>query len=287
MGVVTLLPGRDGHVKWREWKNANSLYHGHRFPPAVISCAVRWHFRFQLSLRDIEELLFERGVVVSYETIRRCCDKFGNGFAIASMATRRKPGATWHLDVVFVSLRGEPFLLWRAVDQHGTELDVLLRKRRDKAAAKRSFKRALAACPEVVPPKIVTDHLHSYAAAKAEIPELTKVKPIFVKVSDHVKNQAENGHQLTRERERRMRGFRDPERTQGFLASFGPTALRAEAPSTARFRLPQTTRRTFCCVASLHRDHPKSVRSLSGSASFSLSRCQHLNVTTPARQVAS
>src|SRR5580698_4160901 len=100
-------------------KNAKSLYHGHRFPAAVISCAVRWYFRFQLSLRDIEELLFERGVIVSYETVRRWCDKFGACFAYRVKAARRKPGTTWHLDEVFVTLRGEPCLLWRAVDQHG------------------------------------------------------------------------------------------------------------------------------------------------------------------------
>ena len=149
--------------------NKKSLYHGHRFRAVVISCAVRWYFRFQLSLRNIEELLFERGIVVSYETIRRWCDKFGAGFAHRVKTARRKPGTTWHLDEVFVTLRGEPYLLWRAVDQHGAELDILLQKRRDKAAAKRFFKRVLASCPEV-PRKIVTDQLRSYPAAKAEIP---------------------------------------------------------------------------------------------------------------------
>ncbi|MGF6293133.1 transposase-like protein [Paraburkholderia youngii] len=89
-------------------KKRKSLYHGHRFPAAIISLAVRWYFRFQFSLRDIEELLFERGVVVSYETIRRWCDKFGAGFAHRVKAARRKPGRTWHLDEVFVTLRGEP-----------------------------------------------------------------------------------------------------------------------------------------------------------------------------------
>lgn len=113
-----------------------SLYHGHRFPAVVISQAVRWYFRFHLSLRDIEELLFERGMVVSYETIRRWCDKFGASFAHGAKGARRKPGSTWHLDEMFVSLRGEPYLLWRAVDQDGAELDVLVQKRRDKVAAK-------------------------------------------------------------------------------------------------------------------------------------------------------
>ena len=198
-----------------------SLYHGHRFPAVVISQAVRWYFRFQLSLRDIEELLFERGVVVSYETIRRWCDKFGASFARRAKAARRKPGSTWHLDEMFVTLRGEPYLLWRAVDQHGAELDILVQERRDKVAAKRFFKRVLAACPEA-PRRIVTDQLRSYPAAKAEIPELANVRHLFVKACARVNNRAENSHQPTRERERRMRGFRQPERTQAFLSSFGP-----------------------------------------------------------------
>ncbi|WP_321884132.1 IS6 family transposase [Burkholderia cepacia] len=202
-------------------KKTKPLYHGHRYPAVVISCAVRWYFRFQLSLRDIEELLFERGVVVSYETIRRWCNKFGACFASHVKAARRKPGTTWHLDEVFVTLRGEPYLLWRAVDQHDAELDVLLQKRRDKAAAKRSFERVLASCGEA-PRKIVTDQLRSYPAAKAEIPELSDVRHVFVKAAARVNNRAENSHQPTRERERRMRGFRDRKHTQAFLSSFGP-----------------------------------------------------------------
>ncbi|WP_257828290.1 IS6 family transposase [Burkholderia glumae] len=197
-----------------------SLYHGHRFPSAIISQAVRWYFRFQLSLRDIEELLFERGVIVSYETIRRWCDKFGATFARQAKAARRKPGRTWHLDEMFVNLRGEPWLLWRAVDEHGAELDILLQKQRDKTAAKRFFQRVLRSFP--APRKIVTDQLRSYLAAKAGIPELVNVKHVFVKAAARVNNRAENSHQPTRERERRMRGFRDLTRTQAFLASFGP-----------------------------------------------------------------
>jgi putative transposase len=196
-----------------------SLYYGHRFPATVISHAVRWYFRFQLSLRDIEELLFERGVV-SYETIRRWCGKFGAGFARRVKAACRKPCSTWHLDEMFVPLRGEPYLLWRAVDEQGVELGILLRKRRDKAAAKRFFKRVLRSNP--APRKIVTDQLRSYPAAKADIPELVNVKHVFVKAAARFNNRAENSHQLTRERERRMRGFRDPKRTQAFLSSFGP-----------------------------------------------------------------
>ncbi|QKM57519.1 hypothetical protein B7759_05838 (plasmid) [Burkholderia glumae] len=181
---------------------------------------MRWYFRFQLSLRDIEELLFERGVIVSYETIRRWCDKFGATFARQAKAARRKPGRTWHLDEMFVNQRGEPWLLWRAVDEHGAELDILLQKQRDKTAAKRFFQRVLRSFP--APRKIVTDQLRSYLAAKAGIPELANVKHVFVKAAARVNNRAENSHQPTRERERRMRGFRDLTRTQAFLASFGP-----------------------------------------------------------------
>jgi putative transposase len=135
-------------------------------------------------------------------------------------AARRKPGSTWHIDEMIVTLRGESYLLWRAVDEHGAELDIRLKKRRDKAAAKRFFKRVLCSSP--VLRKIVTDQLRSYPAAKADIPELANVKNVFVKVAARVNNRAENSHQPTRERERPMRGFCDPKRMQAFLSSFGP-----------------------------------------------------------------
>jgi len=101
---------------------------------------------------------------VTYETIRCWCDKFGKEFAHRVKAARRKPGSTWHLDEMFVKLRGGPYLLWRAVDEHGAELDILLQKRSDKAAAKCFFKRLLRSNP--VPRRIVTDQLRSYPAAK-------------------------------------------------------------------------------------------------------------------------
>jgi putative transposase len=141
-------------------------------------------------------LLLERGVVVTYETIRFWCDKFGAGFAQCAKAARC------------------------AVDEHGAELDVLVQKRRDKASAKRFFRMVLRSNP--VPRKIVADQLRSYPAAKADIPELAHVKHVFVKAAARVNNRAENSHQPTRERERRMRGFRDPKRTQEFLSCFGP-----------------------------------------------------------------
>jgi putative transposase len=201
-------------------KKTKSLYHGHRFPAIVINCAVRWYFRFSPSLRDIEELLLERGVVVTYETIRCWCDKFGARFAQCARSMRRRPGSTWNLDEMFVTLRGEPYVLWRAVDEHGAKLDVLVQKRRDKAAAKRFFRRVLRSNP--VPRKIVTDQLRSYPAAKADIPELAQVKHVFVKAAARVNNRAENSHQPTRRRERQMCGFRNARRTQAFLSCFGP-----------------------------------------------------------------
>jgi putative transposase len=119
-----------------------------------------------------------------------------------------------------VTLRGEPYLLWRAVDEHGVELDVLVQKRRDKAAAMRFFRRLQRSNP--VPRKIVTDQLRSYPAAKAAIPELAQVKHVFVKAAARVNNPAENSHQPTRTRERQMFGFRDARRTQAVFSCFGP-----------------------------------------------------------------
>ena len=116
---------------------------------------------------------------------------------------------------------GKPYLLWRAVDEHGVELDVLVQKRRDKAAAKRFSRRVLRSNP--APRKIVTDRLRSYPAAKVDIPELAHVKHVLVKAAARVNNRAENSHQPTCRRERQMCGFRDARRTQAFLSCFGLT----------------------------------------------------------------
>jgi putative transposase len=121
---------------------------------------------------------------------------------------------------MFVTLRSEPYLLWRAVDEHGAELDVLVQKRRDKAAAKRFFRRVLRSNP--VPRKIVTDQLRSYPTAKADISELAQLKHVFFKAAARVNNRVENSHRPTRRRERQMCGFRDARRTQALLTCFGP-----------------------------------------------------------------
>jgi putative transposase len=222
-------------------KKIKSPYHGFRFPAAIISCAVRWYHRFNLSLRDIEALLLECGVTVTYESVRNWCDRFGAQFARCARAAHPKPGFTWHFDEVFVKLCGGPYVLWRVVDEHGAELDVLLQKRRDKVAARRFFRRVLRSHP--VPRRIVTDQLRSYPAAKAEVPELVNVKHVFVKASARVNNRAENSHQPTRRRERQMRGFRDPRHTQAFLSRFGPIRQ--------HFALPRHRMKAACHRAQL------------------------------------
>lgn len=212
---------------------------------AVISQAVRWFFRFQLSLRDIEEWLFERRVTVSHESIRRWTDKFGPCFARQAKAARRKPGSTWHLDEMFVTLRGEPYVLWRAVDEHGIELDILLQKRRDKAAAKRSFKRLLAGCP-ALPKKIVTDQLRSYPAAKTELPELANVKHVFVKACarEQQGRKQPSAYARTRAPDARLSTARAHASFPVVLWS-DPATLRAQAAPATRIALSETTRRTI------------------------------------------
>jgi transposase-like protein len=160
---------------------------------------------------------------------------------------------------MFVTLCGEPYLLWRAADEHGAEFNILVQKRRDKAAAKRFFKRVLRSRP--VPRKILTDQLHSYPAAKAEIPELVNVKHLFVKAAAQLNNRAKNSHQPTRERERRIRSFRDPKRASriSLVLRADPTTLRTEAACDPRLTLSNTTRSPVRCMARIRRTRAKSV----------------------------
>jgi len=121
---------------------------------------------FSLSLRDVELLLAERGVVVSYETVRRWCTKFGQSFANRLRRRRPRPRDKWHMDEVFIRIQGVQRCLWRAVDQDGVVLDILVQERRDATAAKRFFRRLLKGL-QYVPRVIVTDKLRSYGVAKA------------------------------------------------------------------------------------------------------------------------
>ncbi|MHC3455103.1 IS6 family transposase, partial [Streptomyces prasinus] len=123
--------------------SASPSYKGHRYPAEVISRCVWLYFRFPLSLREVEELMLQRGVLVSHETVRRWCAKFGQAYANGLRRRRPSPGDKWHLDEVFVEINGEWKYLWRAVDQDGTVLEILVQNRRDTAAARRFFRRLL------------------------------------------------------------------------------------------------------------------------------------------------
>jgi len=176
------------------------------------------YFRFALSYRDVEELLAERGVVLTYETVRQWCRKFGQSYANALRQRRPQPGDKWHLDAVFVQINGVQHYLWRAVDQDGLVLDILVQARRDKAAATK-FLRKLLKKLEYVPRVLITDKLASYSAARREV-----LPSVEHRRHKGLNNRAENSHQPTRERERRMRRFKSPGHAQRFLAAYGPIA---------------------------------------------------------------
>lgn len=144
------------------------LYARHRFPPQIISHCVWLYFRFSLSYRDVDLLMAQRGVVLTYETVRQWCKKFGQRFANDLRRRRPRTGDKWHLDEVFIGINGEIHYLWRAVDQYGNVLDILVQRRRDKNAAKKFFRKLLKGL-QYVPRVIITDRLGSYSAAKAEV----------------------------------------------------------------------------------------------------------------------
>ena len=191
-------------------------YAGHRFPAEVISHAVWLYLRFPLSLRHVDELLAARGIVVSHETVRQWGLKFGQAFA--NRLRRRLPqaGDKWHLDEVAVKIAGVQHWLWRAVDQHGTVLDVLVQSRRDKQAAKRLLRKLLK--QQCRPPRVlVTDKLASYGAAKKEL-----MPGVEHRRHKGINNRAENSHRPTRRRERRMQRLKSARHAQRFPSAHGP-----------------------------------------------------------------
>lgn len=194
--------------------SASLSYKGHRYPVEVISHCVWLYHRFPLSFREVEELMLERGIVVSYETVRRWCAKFGQQYAGALRRRQPRPGDKWHLDEVFIKINGEQKYLWRSVDQDGNVLDILVQDRRDKAAARR-FLRRLLKKTRTVPRVIVTDKLRSYSAAHREV-----MPSVEHRQSKYLNNRAENSHQPTRQRERAMKGFRSVGGAQRFLSAF-------------------------------------------------------------------
>ncbi|PWI04897.1 IS6 family transposase [Streptomyces sp. NWU339] len=194
--------------------SAPPSYKGHRYPVRVIAHCVWRYFRFPLSFREAGELMLERGVVVSHETVRRWCAKFGQGYANGLRRRRPRPGGKWHLDEVFIKVSGELKYLWRAVDQDGNVLDILVQSRRDQTAARRFFRRLLQRA-RTVPRVIVTDRLRSYGAAHREV-----MPSVEHRSHQGLNNRAENSHQPTRQRERAMKGFRSVGGAQRFLSAF-------------------------------------------------------------------
>ena len=145
-------------------RSQSASYHGYRFPPDIISYAVWLYYRFCLSFRDAEDLLAQRGVTVTYETIRQWCQRFGPVYARQLRRRRGRMGDTWHLDEVFVTIQGRQQYLWRAVDEDGDVLDILVQPRRNRHAAVRFFRRLLKN-QRHVPRRLITDKLRSYSAA--------------------------------------------------------------------------------------------------------------------------
>lgn len=190
---------------------SNRLYKRHRFPSEIIQYAVWIYFKFNLSHRDIEDLLAKRGIQVSYEAIRLWCNKFGPKYAAKLRRKHQGFGDTFFLDEVFIKINGVQYYLWRAVDQDDEVVDIYLQKRRDGNAAKRFFKRLLKK-NKGEPRKIVTDKLRSYGVAHREL-----IPDSIHDTNQYANNRSELSHQPTRVRERGMRKFKSVEQAQRFL----------------------------------------------------------------------
>jgi putative transposase len=160
----------------------------------------------------------ERGIILPYEAVRYWCRKVGQAYANQLRRRRPRPGNKWHLDEVFLTIHGQRHYLWRAVDQDGHVLDLLVQRQRTKKAAKKFFRKLLKGL-RYVPRVIITDKLRSYGAAKREV-----LPSVEHRQHRYLNNRAENSHQPTRPRERRMQGFKSPGRAQRFLAAYGPIA---------------------------------------------------------------
>jgi putative transposase len=191
--------------------NKSNIYKRYRFPSEIIQYAVWLYYRFNLSHRDIEDLLAERGINVTYEAIRLWCNRFGPKYVDRLKRNHRGYGDTFFIDEVFIRIDGKQHYLWRAVDQDGEVVDVYLQKRRDGAAAKRFFKRLLKVHRDE-PRKIVTDKLRSYGVAHREL-----IPDTIHDTSQYANNRAELSHQPTRVRERGMRRFKSIVQAQRFL----------------------------------------------------------------------
>ncbi len=184
----------------------------HRFPPDVIRHAVWLYLRFTLSFRDVEDLLAERGLMVSNESIRRWVLKFGPIIAKNLRQSRPNAYSRWHLDEMVVSIAGRQMYMWRAVDSEGEVLEILVQPQRDKAAALRLLRKLLRR-QGFVPKVIVTDKLRSYGAALRTI-GFSRLHEQGLRAN----NRAENSHQPLRRRERKMQDFKSAKSAQRFVS---------------------------------------------------------------------
>jgi putative transposase len=214
-------------------------YRGFRFPAEIIS-HVWLYDRFPLSFRDVEEMMLQRGIVVSHETVRKWCRTFGQTYANGLRRRRARPGDKWHLDEVFIKINSKTHYLWRAVDQHGNVLDTLVTSRRDATAATRFFRKLLTGL-EYVPRVLVTDKLASYGVAHRRL-----IPSVEHRQSKYLNNRAENSHQPTRQQERAMRGFHSAGGAQRFLSAFSEISPhfrpRRHLLSAAQYRSEMRTR---------------------------------------------
>ena len=195
--------------------NNRGIFKGYRNSPEIISEAVYLYYRFPLSLRDVEALLAWRGIAVTYETIRVWKDRFGPEYARSLKRRRARPGQRWHLDEVFVKIGGVTHYMWRAVDDNGYVLDVVVTRRRNKRAAYR-FLRRLVGNRRRLPRVVVTDGLGSYVEPIAKL--LPKAEH---RVSQYLNNRAECSHQPIRVRERRMKRFKSRRQAETFARVHG------------------------------------------------------------------
>jgi putative transposase len=189
----------------------------------------------------VEELLFAPGVIVTYEAIQKWCRTFGQSSANQLRRRRPQSGDKWHLDEVFLTIHGERHYLWRAVDQDGNVLAILVQRRRDKHAAKTCLRKLLKGC-RCVPRVLITDRLKSYGAAKREI-----LPGVEHRQHRYLNNRAENSHQPTRQRERRMQGFKSAGHAQRFLSAYGPIAqhFRPRRHRLSASAYPEAMRKRF------------------------------------------